>query len=265
MDYYEFYKTCQEAYPNTPGENLDDLMFKVLEEGLNVIGLREKVDALFADDAYLMGGEKPKKRRGAFSNTDHLNDLGLDLIRDEINVVADRYLPGLERDYFGTHLLLMQVQMCRSRVRQPDSKEVLSEHWHIDDFPPYSHKIFVYLTDVDSECGPLLVAKRDGELVLGKCSRTGPNNWQVSTPKRRAGLPLVIADCSVDEVLGSAGKVFVFNQHIWHRRSLPRSRERDVLVLNFRPYTHECRPYFGEHTTPWKRYPPITPEPALIP
>lgn len=258
MDYYEFFEACQTRYPDKPTKNLKDLTFRVLDTQLPVAALQKKVEPLFNDKRLR------KKRSCAFKNTDHLNDDGLGLVRNEVNEIADKYLPTLERDYFGTYLLLMQVQLCKSRVT-PGAREVVSEHWHIDDFPPYSHKIFVYLSDVVSDSGPLLVAKRNGNLVLGKCTRTGPDNWSGRTPRRCAGMPKHLADCAVEEVLGCAGTVFVFNQHIWHRRSLPKKYERYVLVFNFRPYIRECRPYFGEHTTPWTRYPPVRPDPVLMP
>ena len=131
--------------------------------------------------------------------------------------------------------------------------------WHYDNCPDEAFKILIYLTDVDAESGAFEYLRHPatGDVVKVGSSRAAPD--QVAAPRwpRSRVPPEVVARYAEEgyephRVVGPAGTLILFDNNCIHRATVPRTRHRDAVILNFRPAHERVRPFISErHTGSW--------------
>jgi len=110
------------------------------------------------------------------------------------------------------------------------SKDLISNNWHCDYDKPDIFRMFVYLSDVDKDCGPFHIQshKRTKELMkMGYGTRI---DYKISLEKLED--PNHVVKC-----MGPAGSITLCNNSLClHRAGIPEvSKQRDIVQFFFVP------------------------------
>lgn len=114
------------------------------------------------------------------------------------------------------------------RNRSTDDVRILSADWHFDRRPTDWMRAFVYLSDVDPDCGPFhYFSRRQSTAFCRRGFRRVSPEWQ-----RR-----VEQSGSFRKLLGARGAGLIANaERILHRAGVPAAdRHRDMFEVIFRP------------------------------
>lgn len=137
---------------------------------------------------------------------------------DSMSAQLNRLL-DIEIDVLGTTLY---------RNRATADLKSISADWHFDRRPTDWLRLFVYLSDVDDDCGPFHYFRlADSKRFVRRGFRRGAERWQAK----------VAASGCDHRLTGSVGSGLIVNaERLLHRAGLPREgRFRDMFELIFRP------------------------------
>jgi hypothetical protein len=264
--YREYYAACREAYA---GRNDEVDVFR--------LGAHSQVPRRSAPDApFALPNEYERKVHELAAEVDRriANEIGIWHERDHdvqelaiklddfwdiaaLEVIALLLIPQVEEKVLGSYAVINQVNLIRSLPN--GAKPVSSWLWHYDNCPDVSFKILIYLSDVDADSGAFEYLRRPniGDVVKLGSSRVSwdqvlPPLW----PQSRVP-PDVISRCIADgyepyRVVGPRGTLILFDNNCIHRATVPVTRHRDALILNFRPTDRPVRPCISRrHTGSW--------------
>lgn len=253
-------KIVQNLYDITISEhNLTDPIIQRDENYFNIINdLSNKVDNLFTNP-------------NNFTKRAHC--LALDNIwncENELKQLGDFLVPQLQEKVFGSYVHTDNIKIYRNFTsNERDSSSWL---WHLDNNPKEQIKILIYLTEVGEGDGEFTYLIKDNEGVKAPTSKVSfPDNWREhwdSPPpvyllrefrKSWVGsdrVPKHIVDrlCKEDgfssySAKGEKGTLFLFDNNIIHKATIPKNKHRDVIVLQFKPSKVEITPFINKLNT----------------
>lgn len=152
----------------------------------------------------------------------------------ELEGILNQYSNDISKA-IGGHPSFLELSMYRNYAFTPESdKEYISEQWHNDRRPRNYWKIFINLSDVGEDCGPLNVLPHTFTASLLKELRSQQNlSYSIYNRVRLAELPRTY-DKYVSRLTGLAGTAVMANTAMClHRATIPR-KTRDILHLMFR-------------------------------
>lgn len=152
---------------------------------------------------------------------------------DGLTELCQCLVPQLERNLYGSHVLVDKVYLYRNLISHSD--EQVSWTWHYDNHPKQIHKVMIYLTDVDELSGPFeyLRSSRTGKpFSMDPTPLAGYGRVSASWINRRLS-----EGYESHKVVGPSGTVIVFDQNIVHKANIAKGQIRDALVLQMRPCT----------------------------
>ena len=143
--------------------------------------------------------------------------------------------PYLEDNVYSSPIKTIDVKFLRHLKTDGDIKEG-AFNWHSDNHPPEIINIIVYLTDVGDRDGGMQYVKANDEVV--KRSFTFPAGGviledQMVGVENEPGIKIV-------NMTGEKGTVFIFDNCIFHRASVPLDKDRDALLLQVEPSTERA-------------------------
>lgn len=174
----------------------------------------------------------------------------------EIQDLLTEEIRSLIRAYYGSHFQVKYVKCWRNYHVPPEVRDsegtVLGDHWHSDPRPTSWFKLFVNLSDVTEDSGPLhlLPISETKSLVRRRLGRSD----------EPGDLREILKDSSeVVRATGPPGTAFLTNtQHCLHRAGIPEPGEtRDIVQFQFLPSTEplpEDWPSHVETAKPGKRW-----------
>lgn len=197
-----------------------------------IYDIREDYLARIEDDEYSVvlgehGGETYMRSLTSW-------DSRFDLFEEIPGIVSllDERIRSIIRGYYDAHFRPIRVQGYRTYHIPPAVRgetEIFSDYWHCDDHTIDHLKLFVYLSDVTEDDGPLHVTTMSDtdRLVDGRFERgeDGVPNGRVEN------------EGAVKRFIGPVGSAAFGNtQLILHRAGNPSpERPRDMLMFQFAP------------------------------
>lgn len=190
--------------------------------------VQQSFDEMIRDESNLLGWD-PEEYDETF-----LKAVGNDLL--EHAPEAARFLtPEIGRivsDYYRSHFQVRQCWAYRNfHIPEDVSEDVYANYWHVDYHSPDHLKLFVNLTDVDADSGPLHVTSTADTSRLAK--------REISWRRNVEGVPdkLVEREAACETLTGKRGAAMLVNTHrVLHRAGVPaEGRSRDLFQYVFAP------------------------------
>ena len=106
-----------------------------------------------------------------------------------------------------------------------DRSEIFNDYWHFDNYPLSMKKIFVYLSDVDDDCGPLAISEAISFSAYHEIAgNRGEKNQALDNRDSFRD--------STFKFCGKRGTCFgIATPHVLHRATIPRKHPRLVLQI----------------------------------
>ena len=169
----------------------------------------------------------------------------------EVENVCAEIIPQIEKNLFGCSALVCGAYAYRSLK---NVKPMSSWIWHVDDHPKEITKVMFYLTDVSLEAGPFeyIKYKENNNAVSIPPNRIDHTRWGRKHPRiSEQEIEKITQEQNAErhKVIGSLGKITIFDNNIIHRANIPTKHHRDVIVLMLKPWHEPVRPYLGEQHT----------------
>jgi hypothetical protein len=217
--------------------------------------VRARFDALVADEHTSMprGTVHRDKQTGKEL---HFSRMLKAVCRDipETEKLVDERVLDVVRGVYGTECRVCRVTAWRN-LHVPSeflsSSEVYSNHWHNDSKPTTRIQLFVNVTDVAPEDGPLTVLPLD---ETARCARAALRQF----PRREWQRVHELAnEGRAVQAIGPSGTAFLtMTSIVLHRASIPAAnRIRDIIRFDFEPSPTAMKPgwsaAFGEN---WESY-----------
>ena len=163
------------------------------------------------------------------------------LIFSEVTDIFNLFYDDIRRDIYGCDFSANTVQIVRSRYT-PEKFEA-SWIWHYDDNPEPSIKLFIYLTDVDSDHAPFTYisnpkTKECAKIESSRISPTKRVQQQFEGSRIKDSHVDILAGMGMtpQELTGKAGTAFIFDPNIIHRATVPKPNNfRDALIFHLYP------------------------------
>ena len=254
MDYPQYYEICKQAYSNetgTPRDSLKesnfysnpvrqfDLSSKTYQEAIHGLSNKVKVDfdtGVDCDNDNIM-----VKHNNMWKYS------------EEIHTLCDNLVPKLEQEMFYCNLYVDKIYIYRT---MPMNNRQSSYVWHYDNNPNEVVKTIIYLSDVNSdEDSPYqYFINKEGNGILGRSTRTGPNHW-LPAPNNSRVDKLVENLVGKQEgygskkVFGPQGTSCTFNNNAVHRANPIISSYRDVINIRVKPTLVKSPSYAGQNWT----------------
>ena len=124
--------------------------------------------------------------------------------------------------YYRSRFYVRDVYCYRT---QPVPRSQGSYEWHVDNYPPGSLKVIVYLTDVPLKLGPFAYAAGSHRGYRPDLGLTG----------RRYEDAFVRARFAARECVGGPGTAIIFDNNGIHRATPPTAGHRDVISCTLFP------------------------------
>ncbi len=254
-------KIVQNLYDITISEhNLTDPIVQRDENYFNIINdLSNKVNNLFTNP-------------NNFTKRAHC--LALDNIwncENELKQLGNFLVPQLQEKVFGSYVHTDNIKIYRNFTsNERDSSSWL---WHFDNNPKEQIKILIYLTDVESDCGEFTYLIKNGEGLKVPTSRVSyPDRWiepwENNPPPAYRLKDQKISWLGGDRVdpyfinklinehgfkiysaTGKKGTLFLFDNNIIHKATIPKNKYRDVIVMQFKPSSKKISPFINRFNT----------------
>ena len=159
----------------------------------------------------------------------------------EVTDIFNLFYDEIKENTYGCDFSANTVQIVRSH-HTPEKFEA-SWIWHYDDNPEPSIKLFIYLTDVDSEHAPFTYISNPETKECAKIesSRISPFKrvqQQFEGSRIRDSHIDILAEMGMipQELTGKAGTAFIFDPNIIHRATVPKPNNfRDALIFHLYP------------------------------
>lgn len=168
----------------------------------------------------------------------------------KLESVCQEILPQIESGIFNSYIYLHGLYVYRNRPCKEEPKS--SWLWHYDNHPKEILKLIIYLTDTGEDTGCFeILTDKSGEAIKKDTSRVDHKKWK-SNHSRIVGQELedyMKAGSKVKKITGNKGTVCLFDNNIVHRASTAKKGYRDAIVLMFRPWDKEVRPYISKDHT----------------
>lgn len=145
--------------------------------------------------------------------------------------LCEMIYPHLEDNIYSSPIKTIDVKFLRHLKAEGEIKEG-AFNWHADNHPPEIINIIVYLTDVDERAGGMQYVEFNGGIA--KRPFTQPAGGVVledSVQSIKENEP----NANYPKMTGEKGTVFIFDNCIYHRASVPLDRDRDALLLQVEP------------------------------
>lgn len=270
----EYYSLCKDEYANQKQKssvikdiydltviehNQDDPIINRDKNYFTIIkSIADKVDSLLSDQS------KYTLRNHCYA----LDDIWH--CEDELVRLGEFLVPQLQEKVFGSYVHVDNIKIYRNFVsKQKDSSSWL---WHLDNNPKEQIKVLIYLTDVGAGDGEFTYLKNNqGDGLKVPTSRVSyPDNWkepwQFPPPffsleninkswyKDRVPKNIISKLCEEDgycpySAQGSRGTLFIFDNNIIHKATIPKNNHRDVLILQVKPSITKISPAINKNNT----------------
>jgi hypothetical protein len=273
QEYYELSKHVYSSLGQKIDDkiNLYDLTVEEHNEDINPIldlqsneyteiinNLSSKVNSLFENDSNY---EIKARAKG-------LNNIWL--CREELEQLGNYLIPQVQQKVFKSFVQVDNIKIYRSEVsNEPDISSWL---WHFDNNPQEQVKILIYLTDVEEGCGEFTFLRKNGKGIKVPTSRISyPKKWiepwenppplyslreyGISWFGRDRVDPRDVARLqnqhgfNVHRAQGKKGTLFLFDNNIIHKATVPKNKYRDVVILQLKPSVKMMSPFIGENST----------------
>lgn len=190
--------------------------------------------------------------------------------KQELQSLGNYLIPQVQERVFKSYVHVDNIKIYRSEVSQ--ESDISSWLWHFDNNPQEQVKILIYLTDVEKDCGEFTFLRKDEEGIKVPTSRVSyPKKWK--EPWENPPPFYMLKDYGISwagrdrvdpqhveylktkfgfEVYGSTGKrgtLFLFDNNIIHKATVPKNKYRDVIVMQLKPSIDLINPFIGENTT----------------
>lgn len=183
---------------------------------------------MIQDESNLLGWD-PEEYDATF-----LKAVGNDLL-DHAPEAEQFLTPEIGRivsDYYRSHFQVRQCWAYRNfHVPDDISEDIYANYWHVDYHSPDHVKLFVNLTDVDEEHGPLHVVSIEDTNRLAK--------REISWRRNVEGVPnrIVEKEAECETLTGERGSAMLVNTHrVLHRAGVPAAGEtRDLFQYVLAP------------------------------
>ena len=175
-----------------------------------------------------------------------------------LDFCLDPMILGVGADYLGELPILASVEFWHSTATDAEFANSQLYHCDLDDFRQF--KVFLFVSDVDIDCGPLTLLPGNVSDRVRRTLRYRPSSGNVRIADERIR-PLLSPD---DEqvLLGPSGTiVFVDTSRLLHFGSRVSSRDRYVVMVQYLtltnfmrnplysfeawPYAHLAQPHFN--------------------
>ena len=176
----------------------------------------------------------------------------------------------MQERVFKSYIHVDNIKIYRSEVS--DKADSSSWLWHFDNNPREQIKILIYLTDVDEGCGEFTFLEKEGKAIKVPTSRVSyPKKWiepwnnppptyklteQNISWIGRDRVPIEAISklknehgYQINSVKGSKGTLFLFDNNVIHKATVPKNNHRDVIVMQFKPSIEEIKPYINKKNT----------------
>jgi len=146
--------------------------------------------------------------------------------------LCEMIYPILEENVYDSPIRTIDVKFLR-HLKSNDEINEGAFNWHSDNHPPHIINIIVYLTDVGENDGGMEYAEVDGSIIKREFS--SPAGGKILTQEIEQLKNT--SDVKVHKMTGQKGTVFIFDNCIFHRASVPIDKDRDALLLQVEPST----------------------------
>ena len=190
--------------------------------------------------------------------------------KDTLQALGDYLVPQLQQRVFKSYVHVDNIKIYRSE--KSDKPDTSSWLWHFDNNPQEQVKILIYLTDVGAGDGEFTFLKKGDAGIKVPTSRVSyPKKWiepwNNPPPVYRLseqniswlGRDRVPVDAvnklknvygyEINSVKGKKGTLFLFDNNIIHKATVPKNNHRDVIVMQFKPSIEEIKPYINPKNT----------------
>lgn len=161
------------------------------------------------------------------------------LLQKNFNTVFDVYeylepvVGPILSAMYRSNWYFREVDSYRSQPVEMSNEYVGSFAWHRDNYPPGSHKVMLYLTDVTGvEDGPFTFSTGSHKGFYPELGKYGDR-----IPKEEVEGRLPVQPC-----LGPKGTIIVFNNNGVHRAANPKRGHREVVNALCLPSVSARRP-----------------------
>lgn len=153
-----------------------------------------------------------------------------------LNFALDPDLLAVVRDYLGELPIISAIGMWQS---QPVAQEFAnSQLFHMDHDDVRQMKVWVYVSDVGVESGPLTVLPAKVSAVIREQIKYTRKSGQSKVPDERI-LPLIPNDVAPKALPGAADSLlFVDTSQVFHYGSRVASKDRYVVVIQYLTLTN---------------------------
>jgi hypothetical protein len=166
-----------------------------------------------------------------------------DLINDEITEIVE--------SYYNSHFSIDYIKLYRNYhvpKKMREKSGVYDINWHVDSYAPDATKLFVNLSNVTEEHGPLHVASRaDTKSLVDQ----NFNRNEEGVPGR-----VVEAKADVTKLTGKAGTATIANSNLClHRADNPsEGNHRDIAMIVFNPSSKPCTDNWTKELSPGRNF-----------
>jgi len=150
----------------------------------------------------------------------------------EVATLLTDPIRNLAQCYYGAGMKVVRINAWRNyTIPQDTQHEIYSNYWHFDPHTTDHLKIFVYLTDVSENDGPLHVGQ-----ITEYSHRTAFEAGKRAPPDSSLGQKI-----TPEAILGNAGTVVICNTSTtFHRADIPADGHyRDIVQFVIAPSTNE--------------------------
>ena len=272
QEYYELSKQIYKSFGEPINDKIDLYDLTVVEHNSEdqIINV---TDNQYKEIISKLSGQVDRLVSTQGKATLRAHALGLNNIwdcKDSLVALAEYLVPQLQEKVFKSYVHVDNVKIYRSeKSEKPDTSSWL---WHFDNSPQEQIKILIYLTDVGPGDGEFTFLRKEDKGIKAPTSRVSyPKSWKEpwdSPPPiytlREQGLSWVGRDrvppsvvktlqedygYKVDSVTGEKGTLFLFDNNIIHKATVPKNNHRDVIVMQFKTSIEEIKPYINPKNT----------------
>lgn len=288
----EYYELSKHIYSSV-GEKIDDRidLYKLTVEEHNgnenpILDLQSEeyktvIDNLSAKVNFLFKKEENYEVQARAKGLKNIWDC-----KKELQELGDYLIPQVQQRVFKSYVHVDNIKIYRSEVS--NESDVSSWLWHFDNNPQEQVKILIYLTDVEKDCGEFTFLRKEGKGIKVPTSRISyPKKWiepwQSPPPHytlKEYGISWFGRDrvdpadvkklqdnfgFEVHRPQGKKGTLFLFDNNIIHKATVPKNKHRDVVILQLKPSIDIISPFIGENSTGngWK-HTTFNKDPAII-
>ena len=190
--------------------------------------------------------------------------------KDELQRLGEYLIPQVQQRVFKSYVHVDNIKIYRSEVS--NESDTSSWLWHFDNNPQEQVKILIYLTDVERDCGEFTFLRKNGKGLKIPTSRVSyPKKWKEPWEQpppvyslEKYNISWIGSDrvhpndvnslvtdhgYEIYKPQGKRGTLFLFDNNIVHKATVPKNRHRDVIVLQMKPSIEPISPFIEEKST----------------